>query len=227
MVGGPARDPTPRPGVAWFPHSLLMDPYSVTAELRRGGQLTQEFRGGERDSAGQAQAGFTGRCGPQPPPDHSPVCEALGTWPCTACPLPRAHLGSIGPSLRGWHRGTVVGTAAQGGQRGRSGPLPAGRRSDRPMSLGKLSPPQDLEEDTQLSDKGEEARGLSLRNLTKASSWWQVGSCLDLRHTRCVMLVPGGVHPSPGPRTFMPHYTDEHTGAHRMSNPQKADRSPI
>ena len=25
----------------------------------------------------------------------------------------------------------------------------------------------------------------------------------------------------------MPHYTDEHTGAHRMSNPQKADRSPI
>lgn len=144
-----------------------------------------------------------------------------------ACPLPRAHLGSIGPSLRGWHRGTVVGTAAQGGQRGRSGPLPAGWRSDRPMSLGKLSPPQDLEEDTQLSDKGEEARGLSRRNLTKASSWWQVGSCLDLQHTRCVMLVPGGVHPSPGPRTFMPHYTDEHTGAQRMSNPQNADRSPI
>ena len=50
-----------------------------------------------------------------------------------------------------------MGTAAQGGQRGGSGLLSAGRRSDHPMSLGKFSPPQDLEEDTQLSDKGEEA----------------------------------------------------------------------
>ncbi|KAM9720378.1 caspase recruitment domain-containing protein 9 isoform 2-T2 [Dama dama] len=32
--------------------------------------------------------------------------------------------------------------------------FPGGQRSDRPMSLGKFSPPQDLEEDTQLSDKG-------------------------------------------------------------------------
>ncbi|XP_024855000.1 caspase recruitment domain-containing protein 9 isoform X1 [Bos taurus] len=111
-------------------------------------------------TAGQARAGFTGRSGPQPTPDHSPVREALGAWLCTACPLLRAHLGSIGPSLRGWHRGTVVGTATRGGQHGPSGPLPAGRRSDRPMSLGKFLLPQDLE-DTQLSDKGSLAIGES------------------------------------------------------------------
>ena len=131
---------------------------------------------------------------------------------CTACPLLRAHLGSRGPSLRGWHPGTVVGTAARGGQHGPSGPLLAGRRSDRPMSLGKFLPPQDLE-DTQLSDKGEDTRRLSRRNLTKASSWWQVGSCLDLQYTRCMMLVPGDARPSPGPMTFTPQFKDGHIGA--------------
>ncbi|KAM9720379.1 caspase recruitment domain-containing protein 9 isoform 3-T3 [Dama dama] len=35
-----------------------------------------------------------------------------------------------------------------------SSPRNSQERSDRPMSLGKFSPPQDLEEDTQLSDKG-------------------------------------------------------------------------
>lgn len=176
-------------------------------------------------TAGQARAGFTGRSGPQPTPDHSPVREALGAWLCTACPLLRAHLGSIGPSLRGWHRGTVVGTATRGGQHGPSGPLPAGRRSDRPMSLGKFLLPQDLE-DTQLSDKGEDTRHLSRRNLTKASSWWQVGSCLDLQHTRCMMLVPGDACPSPGPMTFMPHFKDGHIGAQKDEQPPESGQDP-
>lgn len=78
LAGGPDQDPTPCPGVARFPHSLLMDPYSVTAELRPGGLLTQEFPGGKCTSAGRARAGFTGRSGPWPPPDHSLIRKALG-----------------------------------------------------------------------------------------------------------------------------------------------------
>lgn len=96
------------------------------------------------------------------------------------------------------------------------------------MSLWKFSPPQDLEEDTQLSDKGEEALGLSRRNLTKASSWWQAGAYLGLRHTQCIciMLVPGDMHPA----LAADLHASLHRRAHRgqgMSDPQKGDGSPI
>lgn len=94
------------------------------------------------------------------------------------------------------------------------------------MSLGKFSPPQDLEEDTQLSDKGEEALGLCRRNLAKASSWWQFGACLGLWHTQCIMLVPGDVHPALAPDLHASLHRWAH-GGQGMSDPQKADGSPI
>ena len=93
------------------------------------------------------------------------------------------------------------------------------------MSLGKFLPPQDLE-DTQLSDKGEDTRRLSRRNLTKASSWWQVGSCLDLQYTRCMMLVPGDARPSPGPMTFTPQFKDGHIGAQKDEQPPESGQEP-
>ncbi|XP_027412553.1 caspase recruitment domain-containing protein 9 isoform X2 [Bos indicus x Bos taurus] len=94
-----------------------------------------------------------------------------------------------------------------------------------PRNSQEFLPPQDLE-DTQLSDKGEDTRHLSRRNLTKASSWWQVGSCLDLQHTRCMMLVPGDARPSPGPMTFMPHFKDGHIGAQKDEQPPESGQDP-
>ena len=89
---------------------------------------------------------------------------------------------------------TVVGWAAL---RVRS--WQAGGLTSCPVSLGKLSLPQDLEEDAQLSDKGEEASGLSRRNPAKASFWPQVGTHPDLQHAHRMTPVPGDTCPSPGP----------------------------